>query len=347
MEDVEAHVGERPYGRRARPAIEQGELAEVVAAGQLGDGVPALLDGRLAAGDHVELVAGLALGAHDLTGRHLHGVHHQCHAGDLGRKEPGEQRHVAHQLSQLVLRGHAPNLVRSSALVAAVESPALANITVDCAGGRQNSCVIDWQAIGAVSTGAGALLTGAALIFVAKQTKAATHQAETASKQLDVLEIDRKEAQARQVGAWVVVVERQHEPYRSFFGGGGEGYGVLLHIVNTNALPVYNVVVRITDPGAPKGASRIDITERHGVLPPTPTPILRLPAALASAVPYDLHKQDLHQDLAGRLRTEVSFTDTSGDQWHRGADGKLKLLTSDPHPNSQTKVPRRSRPRQR
>ena len=202
--------------------------------------------------------------------------------------------------------------------------------------------MIDWQAIGAVSTGAGALLTGAALIFVAKQTKAATHQAETASQQLDVLKTDRREAQARQVGAWVVVVERQHEPYRSFFGGGGEGYGVLLHIVNTNALPVYDVVVRITDTGAQTAETEVNVTERHGVLPPTRTPILRLPDSLSSEVPYDLHDEAGHHALAGRLRTEVSFRDSSGRQWRRAADGTLvEQSPTAERPNTRTRVPRR------
>ena len=134
-----------------------------------------------------------------------------------------------------------------------------------------------------------------------------------------MLESDRKETQARQVAAWVVVVERRDETYRSFFGGGGEGYGVLLHIVNVNALPVYDVVVR----SATHATTGVNVTERHGVLPPTPGPILRLPASLSRAVPYDLQDRDAHEDLAGRLRTEVSFKDTAGRQWHRAANGTL------------------------
>ena len=87
----------------------------MVAGAQLGDGVPAVFDRRLPAGDHVELVTRLALGAQHVAGRHLLRVHHQRDAVELGRQEPGEQWDVAHERLQLSQRGHAGKLLRWSA----------------------------------------------------------------------------------------------------------------------------------------------------------------------------------------------------------------------------------------
>ena len=73
VEDVQAAVAEGADRRRSRTTVEQGEFAEVVAPLQLGGDLAVVLDGRLAAGDDVEVVAGFALGADDLAGGDLAG----------------------------------------------------------------------------------------------------------------------------------------------------------------------------------------------------------------------------------------------------------------------------------
>ena len=107
LEHVEPTLAERPDGRRPGAAVEEGELAEEVTGAQLGDGVPAVLDRRFPARDHVELVTRLTLGAEHVAGRHLLRVHHQGDAVELGRQEPGEQGDLAHERLQLSQLGHA------------------------------------------------------------------------------------------------------------------------------------------------------------------------------------------------------------------------------------------------
>ncbi len=103
-------VGQRPHGGRSRAAIEEGELAEVVAGVQLGEGVPAAFDCRLALSDHVELMARLALRAHHVSGCHVAWFHHEGDAVELGWQEAGEQRHVTHESLELGRVGHRPNV---------------------------------------------------------------------------------------------------------------------------------------------------------------------------------------------------------------------------------------------
>ena len=112
VEHVQAAVAHRPHGRRSRATIEQGELTEVVTRAELGGDLVAVFDGRLAGSDDVELVAGLALRADDLAGRHLHGVHHHRDAIDLRRQQAGEQRYRPDELLQLGSRRHGPKLLR-------------------------------------------------------------------------------------------------------------------------------------------------------------------------------------------------------------------------------------------
>ena len=113
VEDVQAAVAEGADRRRSRTTVEQGELAEVVAPLQLGGDLAVVLDGRLAAGDDVEVVARFALRADDLAGGDLDRLHHQRDAVDLGRQQAGEQRNGADELLQLGPRRHGPTLPRT------------------------------------------------------------------------------------------------------------------------------------------------------------------------------------------------------------------------------------------
>ena len=93
------------------PAVEDGQLAEMVTLAELGDRLTCPLHGRLAVGEQEEVAAHLTLVADDVSGRGVGWVHDECDAVQLRGQEPGEQRHISHELLELRPFGHEPTLV--------------------------------------------------------------------------------------------------------------------------------------------------------------------------------------------------------------------------------------------
>ena len=90
--------------------IEQGELTEMVAGVQLGDGLTTVFDSDLAGSDHEEQVAGLSLQAHDIAGIRVHRAHHLRDPVELGWQESCKQWYVTQELLQV--RDHGSTLPR-------------------------------------------------------------------------------------------------------------------------------------------------------------------------------------------------------------------------------------------
>jgi hypothetical protein len=184
--------------------------------------------------------------------------------------------------------------------------------------------MIDWAAVGAIATGVGALITGAALIYLIRQTNASQIQARAATQQLEMLECERERAQAEKVCVWIKMVDRYFEPYRTFFGGYGDGYAIILHIHNASDLPVYDSTIRIVQVADLGSETATIAIERDAVLPPTATAEIRNPNELARREPQKGNDKPGYEAATKQLRAEAWFSDAGGRHWHRLLDGQLE-----------------------
>ena len=88
----------RRHRRRPRHVLDEGDLAEPVAAAQQADVVPALAHAHLAAGDGVEAVSLVALADHDVAGGDRDRLERPRQSLELGRRQRREDGDQPQQL---------------------------------------------------------------------------------------------------------------------------------------------------------------------------------------------------------------------------------------------------------
>lgn len=184
--------------------------------------------------------------------------------------------------------------------------------------------MVDWNAVEAIATSASVFLTAIVLIYAIQQTRAAHRSADAATTELQATLDDRRRSQAECVAGWLVAVPRRDEPYKSLFGGIGEGFGLVLHLSNASQQPIWAVHYRVMDTRTAESIA----TGEESVIPPGPQPKLLLPSSVQGLAPTNVHDRSGHEAIARTLSVAIDFTDSRGNTWSRHADGALHETTS-------------------
>lgn len=183
--------------------------------------------------------------------------------------------------------------------------------------------MVDWNAVEAIATSASAVLTAIVLIYAIQQTRAAHRSADAATTELQAALDDRKRMQAESISGWVVSVSRRDEPYKSLFGGIGEGFGLAVHLSNVSQQPVWNVKYTVVN----TDTLAMIANGVEAVLPPSQGPKLLTPGPLQTLAPTDVNDRKGHEEAASRISVLIEFTDSRGSTWTRHANGSLREVT--------------------
>ncbi|MCP4968951.1 MAG: hypothetical protein GY926_27455 [bacterium] len=180
--------------------------------------------------------------------------------------------------------------------------------------------MIDWNAVEALATSASVILTAVVLIYVIQQTRAAHRSADAATTELHATLDERRRAQAESVSGWIISVARRDEPYKSLFGGLGDGFGLVVHLSNGSHLPIWAVRYTVVN----NETAETIVTGTESVVPPNQQPRLLIPPAVQRTAPTDVHDRAGHEAIARGLGLVIEFTDSRGNRWTRQEDGSLQ-----------------------
>ncbi|WP_053204716.1 hypothetical protein [Jiangella muralis] len=121
---------------------------------------------------------------------------------------------------------------------------------------------------------------------------------------------DRRAEQASRVAAWV-----ERRPSAMLVREGAAGPGDFCVLVNTSALPVYDVLLIYRLLGGP-GEINAGTAHEKVLSPSTEERVFLIPNEV-------LREWNRHQDTHPTMRVDIRFTDSASRRWWRGHDGVL------------------------
>lgn len=174
--------------------------------------------------------------------------------------------------------------------------------------------VVNWEAVQAIATTGGTLLTGGALVVTFLLLRAEVQARKQHDEALERERLEREEAQARLVSAWVTGPHGTADHNRIV---------IKLHMKNLSIEPVVGVVahglyeaVRDEEGNFP---AREEVIGAFDIFPAQETWDLECHVPRVSDLPRD--------DDAPAVRLE--FMDTHGRKWTRWPNGRLERLGHD------------------